>query len=108
MQHYFKNDVLVYMKKAKAMFIVLILLALAGGILAYRMKSASPIYICYTTDLSGDGHNCNLVYTDTTPFTEPGETMGIYYTVVDDTARCKEGIPCDSFTVVKKWDAGVK
>jgi len=96
------------MKKAKGMLMGVVVLAVTGGGLAYNMKSKSPIYICYTTDLSGDSHSCNVVYDPANTFMEPADSISVYYTITDDTVQCKKGVPCDSLTVLKTWDASVK
>ncbi|HEY4150556.1 MAG TPA: hypothetical protein VGM41_16565 [Chitinophagaceae bacterium] len=86
------------MKKAKIMLMATIALAVAGAGLAYKAKEASPVNICYTTDLDGDTHTCNLVYE---PTIEPVDSFAMYYTFTDDTAQCKKGIPCSSYTIVR-------
>lgn len=81
------------------MFIIIVVLAVAGAALAYKVVGESPMYICFTTDLSGDGHLCNLVYPTTITYIEPRGNIGIYYTIVDDTNLCKRGISCGNYTL---------
>ncbi len=59
------------------MFMAVVVLAVAGGGLAYKVKEESPMYICYTTDLSGDHHLCNVVYPTTIGFEEPRDSLRV-------------------------------